>query len=212
MNSANNVKNTYSPNFLVHGVSLHLCNGWCLPQWVLERVLEVLHAAQMLLSCNRRMTKLGWKCFLLNSKTEKYFFGYFYLGIKWKKNFSCGPALNMKHFYLCPLSFYLYSFLPITFLLMNSRAEPTCVITVSFPFYICRDAELLISSQIQLPVISWRELPSVRQWFFSSDCPKFMLSPSEMIKEESKCPHQQLLCSKPGLLLSMERTLLKSVS
>lgn len=110
MNSANNVKNTYSPNFLVHGVSLHLCNGWCLPQWVLERVLEVLHAAQMLLSCNRRMTKLGWKCFLLNSKTEKYFFGYFYLGIKWKKKFFLWSSFKYE-----ALLFVSSVFLPLFF-------------------------------------------------------------------------------------------------
>lgn len=123
----------------------------------------------------------------------------------------------MQQFYLCPVSFYLSSLMPFAFLFMNSRAEPTCVITVGLPFYInsagmqsCLSAHKLTVEK--LPVISWREFPSIRQWLFSSDCPKFILSPSEMIKEDSKCPHQQLLCSKPGLLLSMERTLLKSVS
>lgn len=70
-------------SFLVQGVFPDLLNGWYLPQWVLEWVWGVMHAAHMLNSCNRRMTKLGWKCFLSNSKTENYLFFFFpFLG-KW---------------------------------------------------------------------------------------------------------------------------------
>lgn len=61
-------------SFLVQGVFLDLLNGWYLLQWVLEWVFEVVHAAQMLNSYNRMMTKLGWKCFLSNSKPENYLF------------------------------------------------------------------------------------------------------------------------------------------
>lgn len=55
----------------------------------------------------------------------------------------------MKQFYMYPLSFYLSSFMPFIFLFMDSRTEPTSVITVSVPFYIkfYRDTELLLSTQ-----------------------------------------------------------------
>lgn len=65
----------------------------------------------------------------------------------------------MKEFYMYPLSFYLSSFMPFIFLFMDSRTEPTSVITVSFPFKInfsgmqsCLSAHKLTVEN--LPVIS----------------------------------------------------------